>query len=52
MVRLTFEELQVSSFDTTATQSLSGPVPVDTQQVDCWSPLCVPTYQANCPQTG
>ncbi|HEX8242429.1 MAG TPA: hypothetical protein VF541_02990 [Longimicrobium sp.] len=51
MPRLKLADLQVSSFETSA-QPSSGDTLVDTQQMDCWSPLCMDTYQRDCPQQG
>ena len=49
MPRLKLDELQVSSFET-STDSPSGDTLVDTQQMDCCSPLCMDTNQRTCPQ--
>lgn len=51
MPRLKLDELQVSSFDTAA-QPVEGSTVIDTQQMDCWSPLCMDTQQRTCPQTA
>jgi hypothetical protein len=51
MAKLDADSLQVDTFDVTADQ-LSGAVAVtvDTQQVDCWSPLCMDTAGRTCTQ--
>jgi hypothetical protein len=48
MARLKIEDLQVSSFETSVDTASTGTV-IDTQQVDCWSPLCMDTQQRTCP---
>jgi len=47
MPRLKLEELQVSSFDTVSAPS-TGSTVIDTQQMECWSPLCMDTEQRTC----
>jgi hypothetical protein len=42
MVRMKIDELRVSSFETSA-ETASTRTVVDTQQMDCWSPLCMDT---------
>jgi hypothetical protein len=46
MPRLRLDDLQVTSFDTVAQPESAS---IDTQQVDCWSPLCMDTAQRTCP---
>lgn len=48
MARLKIEDLQVSSFETSVGTASTGTV-IDTQQIDCWSPLCMDTEQRTCP---
>jgi hypothetical protein len=51
MQKLNTDDIQVDTFSTSAEQ-LSGAVAVtvDTQQVDCWSPLCMDTAGRTCTQ--
>ena len=49
MPRLKLDQLQVSSFETSP-ESASVSTGVDTQQADCWSPLCMDTQQRTCQQ--
>ncbi|HET6764866.1 MAG TPA: hypothetical protein VFH27_14375 [Longimicrobiaceae bacterium] len=53
MNQLDADALQVDTFTTTADQ-LAGTVAVtvDTQQVDCWSPLCMDTAGRTCTQAN
>jgi hypothetical protein len=48
MPRLKLQDLQVSSFETSPETGSVSTV-IDTQQVDCWSPLCMDTQQRTCP---
>ena len=52
MATLRLDELVVSSFDTTTVDGGTDTLSIDTQQLDCWSPLCGPTAQRTCPETG
>lgn len=46
MSKLDPESLSVSTFETESIASV--PAQPDTQQLDCWSPLCVPTEGRTC----
>jgi hypothetical protein len=53
MSKLTPDDLQVTSFDTTVS-TIDSLVPINVVTQDkpnCWSPLCVDTYYQTCPQT-
>ena len=50
MLRLRVEDLTVASFDSTpdiGVQSIN-----DTDQIECWSPLCGPTAARTCECNG
>jgi hypothetical protein len=52
MARMKIQDLQVSSFETSVETASTATV-IDTQQMDCWSPLCMDTQQRTCPvETG
>lgn len=43
---LNVDQLQVTSFDTVGTGTVTSPNPVTQPVPQCWSPLCVPTTVA------
>jgi hypothetical protein len=47
MSTLRTQDLKVESFEVV---SAGGVTPIDTQQMDCWSPLCMYSEQRTCPE--